>query len=272
MPDLPGDLTAAAIQRQLRSRVIGRSLEVHGEAGSTNDLAMAAGAAGAPDGHAILADRQNAGRGRLSRRWESPGGLGLYVSIVLRPPVPVAQAPFLTVVAGVAVCDALAETAAVAPGLKWPNDVLLEGRKVTGILSELAASGNAIRHVVVGIGINVNHRAEDFPEELRPLAGSLLLAAGRSFSRDTVAAALFNHFDRLYALFCRGDRHAIVEAARERSVVLGRRVELIDGKERWGGQAVDLDEDGALLVRDAAGAVRRVHAGDVSLRAAENDR
>jgi len=271
MASLPADLAPAAIQRQLRSRTIGRSLKVHAEAGSTNDLAMAAGAAGVPDGHCVLADRQSAGRGRLSRRWESPGGLGLYVSILLRPPVPVAQAPLLTVVAGVAVCDALSETAAVSPGLKWPNDVLLDGRKVAGILSELAASGSAIRHVVVGIGINVNHRSEDFPEELRPLAGSLFLATGRLFSRDTVAAALFNHFDRLYALFCAGERRVLVEAARQRSVVLGRRVALIDGKERWEGHAVDLDEDGALLVRDAAGVVRCVHAGDVSLRSAEND-
>jgi len=271
MASLPADLAPAAIQRQLRSRTIGRSLEVHAEAGSTNDLAMASGAAGVPDGHCVLADRQSAGRGRLSRRWESPGGLGLYVSILLRPPVPVAQAPLLTVVAGVAVCDALSETAAVSPGLKWPNDVLLDGRKVAGILSELAASGSAIRHVVVGIGINVNHRSEDFPEELRPLAGSLFLATGRLFSRDAVAAALFNHFDRLYALFCAGERRVLVEAARQRSVVLGRRVALIDGKERWEGHAVDLDEDGALLVRDAAGVVRCVHAGDVSLRSAEND-
>ncbi len=267
----PADLAPAAIQRRLRSRTIGRSLEVHAEAGSTNDLAMAAGAAGVPDGHCVLADRQSAGRGRLSRRWESPGGLGLYVSIVLRPPVPVAQAPFLTVVAGVAVCDALSETAAVSPGLKWPNDVLLDGRKVAGILSELAASGSAIRHVVVGIGINLNHRSEDFPEELQPLAGSLFLATGRPFPRDAVAAALFNHFDRLYALFCAGERRVLVEAARQRSVVLGRRVALIDGKERWEGHAVDLDEDGALLVRDAAGVVRCVHAGDVSLRAAERE-
>lgn len=271
MAELPADLSPDTIRARLRTRIIGRSLEVHAEAGSTNDLAMGAGAAGAPDGHAILADRQRAGRGRLSRRWESPGGLGLYVSIVLRPPVPVAQAPFLTVVAGVAVCDALAETAGVSPGLKWPNDVLLDGRKVTGILSELAASGNAIRHVVVGIGINVNHRGEDFPEELRPLAGSLLLATGRRFPRDTVAAALLNHLDRLYTLFCRGDRQAILGAARERSVVLGRTVELMDGERRWKGRAVDLDEEGALLIRDATGAVRCVRAGDVSLRSGENE-
>jgi BirA family biotin operon repressor/biotin-[acetyl-CoA-carboxylase] ligase len=175
------------------------------------------------------------------------------------------------VAAGVAVCEALCEAAAVSPGLKWPNDVLLEGRKVAGILAELAASGHSVRHAVVGIGLNVNHRREDFPPDLQPLATSLLLATGRLFSRDAVAAALFNQFDRLYEIFCRGDGRAILDAARARSVVLGRQVELIDGEARWRGHAMGLDDDGALLVRDAAGVVRCIHAGDISLRVAESE-
>jgi BirA family biotin operon repressor/biotin-[acetyl-CoA-carboxylase] ligase len=121
---------------------------------------------------------------------------------------------------------------------------------------------------VVGIGINVNHRRDDFPSDLQPLANSLFLATGRVFPRDRVAAALFNHLDRFYATFCRGDRQAILEAARARSTVLGRLVDIIDGAERWAGYAVGLDEDGGLLVRDATGTVRRIHAGDVSLRPA----
>lgn len=264
----PADLDPAAIRARLRSRIVGRSLEVLETAGSTNDLAKAAGAAGLPDGHAVLADRQTAGRGRLDRRWESPGGLGLYVSVLLRPPVPAHQAPLLTLAAGVAVCEALGEAVGVTAGLKWPNDVLVNDRKVAGILAELSASGCVIRHVVVGIGINVNHAPADFPAALASTAGSLFLATGRTFRRDAVAAALFNRLDRLYGRFCEGERPAILAAARARSVILGRRIAVLEGRERWEGLAEALDADGALLVRDDAGKLRPVHAGDVSIRPA----
>jgi BirA family biotin operon repressor/biotin-[acetyl-CoA-carboxylase] ligase len=265
----PGDLSVEMISAHLRTRLIGRRLELHAEAGSTNDLAMAAGSAGAPEGLAVLADRQSAGRGRLGRRWASPSGLGLYVTLLLRPPGAAAQAPLLTLAAGVAACDALRAVAGVSPGLKWPNDLFLDGRKVAGILSEMATTGEAVRHVVVGIGINVHQTPGDFPEELRAAATSLRIAAGRPISRGILAAALFGELERQYDRFCAGEFEAIVAAARARSVVLGRRVEVIEGAVRWGGLAEGMDRDGALLVRTAAGELRRVQAGDVSLRPAE---
>jgi BirA family transcriptional regulator, biotin operon repressor / biotin---[acetyl-CoA-carboxylase] ligase len=266
MSDIPPDITPEAIRAGLRSRVIGRALEVLPEIGSTNDRALAAGRDGAPEGFCVLADRQTAGRGRLGRTWASPPGVGLYTSILLRPKVEPSALPFLSLVVGLAVADAIQEVAALDPSLKWPNDILLDGRKVAGMLTELATSAPFVDYAVTGIGINVNHREDDLPRELRRGASSLFLQCGRQIARAAMAAAVFNGMDRWYSLFCQGRREMILEAGRLRSATLGRPVQVFAGAEEWRGFAIDLDPDGALLVRDEAGAVRRVVAGDVSIR------
>jgi BirA family transcriptional regulator, biotin operon repressor / biotin---[acetyl-CoA-carboxylase] ligase len=263
---LPPDITPEVIRAGLRSRLIGQVLEVLPEIGSTNDQAMAAGDGGTAEGYCVLADRQTAGRGRLGRTWASPSGVGLYTSILFRPKVPLSSLPLLTLVAGLAVMDAIQGVAALTPRLKWPNDVLLDGRKVAGILIELATSGSTVRYAVAGIGINVNHCEDDFPAELRPGATSLFQQCGRRIIRGLLAAAVYNELDIWYALFCKDRRESIVEAGRLRSVTLGQSVHVLAGSEEWRGHAEDLDADGALLVRDETGALRRVIAGDVSIR------
>ena len=266
MSAIPPDITPEVIRSGLCSRVIGRVLEVFPEIGSTNDRAMAAGHGGAAEGFCVLADRQTAGRGRLGRAWVSPAGVGLYTSILLRPKGPLSSLPLLTLVAGLAVADAIQEVAGLSPRLKWPNDVWLDGRKVAGILTELATDGSSARCAVAGIGVNVNHCADDFPPELRPGATSLFQQGGRRIARGILAAAIYNGLDNWYALFCRDRRETILEAGRLRSATLGRPVQVLAGTEEWRGQAMDLDPDGALLVRDETGALRRVVAGDVSIR------
>jgi BirA family biotin operon repressor/biotin-[acetyl-CoA-carboxylase] ligase len=227
---------------------------------------MAAGRAGGPEGLAILADRQTAGRGRQGRAWASAPGVGLYTSILLRPNQPLRHAPLLTLVAGLAVAGAIEEVAGVASRLKWPNDVLVDERKVAGILTEMVSVDAWVSHVAVGIGINVNHGPGDLPEELLAVATSLYLAAGRTVPRGDLAAALYNGLDRWYQAFSAGQTDAILASGRERSATLGRPVEVLAGAERWRGVALDLDTDGALLVREEAGGVRRVLASDVSIR------
>lgn len=266
MGEIPGDLAAEKIRAGLRSRVIGRALEVLPEIGSTNDRALAAGHHGAPEGFCVLADRQTAGRGRLGRTWASPPGVGLYTSILLRPKVEPSSLPLLSLVVGLAVADAIQEVATLDPSLKWPNDILLDGRKVAGMLTELATNSPSVDYVVTGIGINVNHREDDFPRELRRGATSLFLQCGRSIARAALAAAVFSGMDHWYDLFCQGRREMILEAGRLRSATLGRSIQILAGAEKWRGLAIDLDPDGALLVRDEAGSVRRVVAGDVSIR------
>jgi BirA family biotin operon repressor/biotin-[acetyl-CoA-carboxylase] ligase len=266
---IPSDLAPEKIQAALRSRLIGRPLEVLVEVGSTNDTAMAAGRAGAPEGLAILADRQTAGRGRRGRAWASPPGVGLYTSILLRPAQPLAQASLLTLAGGLAVAEAISEVADREVRLKWPNDVLVDGRKVAGILTEMASVDAWVSQVVVGIGINVNHGPPDLPEELSPVATSLAQATGRSISRCDLAAAVYNGLDRWYQVFREGGTETILAHGRGLSATLGQTVEVEAEEGRWQGLAVDLDGDGALLVQEEAGAVRRVIAGDVSIRNVE---
>jgi BirA family biotin operon repressor/biotin-[acetyl-CoA-carboxylase] ligase len=263
---IPADITLEKIQSRLTGRIIGRRLRVVGEIGSTNDAAMAAGHVGEPEGLAILADRQESGRGRLGRTWVSVPGLGIYTSILLRPPVPPLQAPLLTLMAGLATVEAIEAVGQVAPALKWPNDVLCGGRKVAGILTEMATMGQQIGHVVVGVGINVGHRAVDFPAEMEATATSIEMAAGRPVDRGEVAAALYNAMDRWYAVFCHNGTDTILRQARGRTATLGRPVTVLADQQRWRGIALDLDTDGALLVRDETGVVRRVLAADVSIR------
>ncbi len=260
------EATPEKIQSRLTSRVIGRRLQVVAEIGSTNDAAAAAGHAGEPEGLAVVADRQASGRGRLGRAWASLPGLGVYTSILLRPDVPPLQTPLLTILAGLATADAVRGVGDVEPRLKWPNDVLIDGRKVAGILAEMATVGERVAQVVVGIGINVHHRPEDFPAEVRTTATSLGQTAGRRVERGEIVAALYNAFDKWYEVFSAGDRAAILAAARDRSATLGRPVTVISGPERWQGTAVDLDEDGALLVVNGRGVTQRVLAADVSIR------
>ncbi len=265
---IPEDIAPVRIEAQLVSRVIGRRLTVVEEIGSTNDAVMASGHAGEPEGTAVLADRQASGRGRSGRRWASVPGLGVYTSVLLRPAVAPPQAALLTILAGVATADAIHAVSGVEALLKWPNDVLIRDRKVAGILAEMATVGARVAHVVVGIGINVRHRATDFPEEVRDAATSINAEGGPRVERGAVAAALYNALDDWYAVFCAGDRAKILAAARGRSATLGCRVAVLSGDERWDGTALDLDEDGALVVRDEGGRVRRVLAADVSIRPA----
>jgi BirA family biotin operon repressor/biotin-[acetyl-CoA-carboxylase] ligase len=267
LPDsVPEDLAPERIRERLTARVVGRALEVHGVVESTNDLALRAGDRGEPEGLCVVADRQAAGRGRRGRSWVSPPGLGLYTSILLRPRVPAGQAALLTLAAGLAAADAVHEAAGVAARLKWPNDVLLDGRKAVGILTEGATVGGAVAHIVVGIGINVNHGPEDFPPDLRTQATSLFLATGTYTDRAALAARLFDAMDRWYGALCNRESDRIVAAARSSSAILGRPICVMTGEDTWDGVAVDLDADGALLVRDASGTIRRLVSEEVSIR------
>jgi len=266
MAHIPSDIAVEAIQWRLRGRIIGRRLQVVAEIGSTNDAIMAAGHAGEAEGLAVLADRQTSGRGRRGRSWASLPGVGIWTSVLLRPPVSPLQAPLLTLMASLATAEAIARVARVEPVLKWPNDLLLHGRKVVGILTEMTTTAQRIGQVAIGIGINVHQRPEDFPDRVRETATSIDLAAGRRVDRGEVAAALYDSLDRWYAAVCADGMSMVLEAARARTATLGKPVTVDTGGEQWQGTALDLDEDGALLVVDAQGDVQRVLADDVSIR------
>ena len=260
---VPDRLTPLELRPLLNTHDLGRVVHWFEEISSTSDRAKELADQGAEHGEVVVAEAQTSGRGRRGRAWASPARKNLYFSVVLRPELPPARAPELTLVGSVAVCDALRQ-AGVQAGIKWPNDLLASGRKIAGILTELAAEPDRVEWVVLGAGVNVNARPEDFPAEVRDEATSVLLERGQAAPRALFAAAC------LTALEDWIDRHAeegfgpVRQAWRERSVTLGREVVVtVDGRE-LAGVAEDIDETGALLVRTRVG-VERIISGDVQL-------
>jgi BirA family biotin operon repressor/biotin-[acetyl-CoA-carboxylase] ligase len=263
LTEVPDRLTPLELRPLLNTHDIGQVLHWYEEIGSTNDRARELAEEGAEHGEVVIAEAQTAGRGRRGRSWASPARKNLYFSVVLRPDLPAERAPELTLVASVALCDTLRQ-AGVDVGIKWPNDLLASGKKIGGILTELAAEPDRVSWVVLGVGLNVNARAEDFPEELRAEATSVLVERGQPAPRALLAAACFTAIESWM------DRHAeegfgpARQAWRERSVTLGREVVVtVEGRE-VAGTAEDIDDTGALLVRGRSG-LERILSGDVAL-------
>ena len=210
----------------------------------------------------VVAEVQTAGRGRLDRSWWAPPGSSLLLSLLLRPSVLPLQAQRLTMVCSLAVCDAIAEVAGLQAQIKWPNDVLVAGRKVCGILTELDVLEQRLRYAIVGIGINVNVDFTGAPRLMTP-ATSLSSEAGRAVPRLGLLCALLASIERRYTSLCEG--RSFHQEWAQRMATLGHTVHVTGATERWSGLAVAVDEDGALLVRGKDGGVRRVLAGDVTL-------
>jgi BirA family transcriptional regulator, biotin operon repressor / biotin---[acetyl-CoA-carboxylase] ligase len=230
---------------------------------STNRVAMEMAEGGAAHGTVVVADAQTAGRGRRGRRWVSPPGKNLYVSLLLRPPVPTVEAPRLSLVAGVALADAI-EALGVPVSLKWPNDLYLGDRKAAGILAEMASDPDGVRYVVIGVGLNVNMKPADFPQELRGRATSLRIRTGRIFHRVDVLSRLLDAFGARYAEFIGGGFASLREEWDRRDFLRGRRILLRrQGGEGWG-TADGLDTVGALrFLPDGGPAVESVHSGEI---------
>jgi BirA family biotin operon repressor/biotin-[acetyl-CoA-carboxylase] ligase len=229
------------------------------ETSSTNDVAREQGRKGVRGGFVVAASRQTRGRGRLGRRWDSPADRGLYVSILLRPDLAAADAGQLTILSSVAACDAVETVTDIRPQIKWPNDLLLGGCKLAGLLIETEQSGARLEFAVIGIGINVRQTADDFPPELRDTATSLFLATGQLHRRADLLVALLQAFgQRLNRPFAEAR-----EAWASSSLTLGQQVTLTTVRGAKHGQALGLDESGALLLRNDLGEVETVRAGDM---------
>jgi len=246
---------------------LGRAYEFLPACASTNDVARARAAAGAAEGFVIVADSQSAGRGRLGRSWHSPPGQNLYLSLLLRPALPARQVAPLTLLAGAALARTLT-AAGVTPRLHWPNDLLVpaagEFRKAAGILTEMATSGEEVRHVVVGIGLNVN--GQEFPPDLAQRATSLRLALGRACDRAKLLVDFLAAFEPIYGDFLvRGPAAGLQEWRRHAD--LGRVCRIDRDGARVEGIATDIDDSGALLVRDDAGRMHRIASGEMSEQA-----
>jgi len=268
------DLTPERIQHNLDSMIVGRMIEHYAEAGSTNELARRQARAGHAEGLVILADLQTAGRGRMGRAWVAPPSSSLLVSLLLRPTwLAPADAFSLTMLAGVALCEAVEQVTSVHAALKWPNDLLLlvrtaagpTLRKAAGILSEIELTGDRIAWVVIGIGVNVNWSPAGIVDErnLAEVATSVGVADGQPVERLALLRALLERLDARYEALRRGEQADLFERWRDRLATLGQPVQISLPHGVLRGIAADVERSGALHVRDEHGALHSVLAGDV---------
>ena len=260
----PDRLIAADLYSRLGNCAIVREILAFEETDSTNDQAASLGRNGAASGLAIFAEKQNAGRGRFGRRWESASHLGLWFSLLLRPTFPQEQWPRLTTWAAVSIAAAIERATGVRTGIKWPNDIFVDDRKIAGVLIETGRDGANQNFAVVGIGMNANQAREDFPESLAASATSLRIATGRAIDRSAMAAAILRELDARYADINRRFDQLVAETTR-RSVLLGRWVQVRAGDSIIEGVAESLDANGQLLLRDANGELRTLSAGEVTI-------
>ena len=232
---------------------------------STNNYLKRQALLGAPHGTVAVADCQTGGKGRLGRSFQSPGGVGIYLSMLLRPDCPQEQLMHLTCAVGTAMCDALEEAAGVRPGIKWTNDLVCEKRKLSGILVELLNDTRGKLCVIIGIGVNCCQQLTDFPEELRDRAGSLAMVTGRRIDRPKVAAAMMEALADMDRNLLTG-KEAMLEQYRRDCVTLGQKISVVRGDEIRHGTALDIGDDGDLIVRFDDGHTEAVSSGEVSIR------
>lgn len=262
----PDVLHADDLHSRLDSNaIIGREIQVFENTTSTNDLVTRLGQDGAPEGVVVYAESQSQGRGRLGRQWLSLPRKGLWFSVLLRPRLSPQSATQLTVAAATALARAIESETGLAPEIKWPNDILIGGKKVAGILTELTAELDHVKSVVLGIGIDVNQEVREFPEELRACATSLRIETGRPVNRAGLAVSLLRELDRTYQLILTGQFDAVAEEWQRRCGTVGREVAIRMGDRVIRGRAESLDSDGALLLRDPYGRLERIIGGDVTM-------
>lgn len=258
-------VSEAGIRRHLTAKVFGSTIDVHREIDSTNNRAKALAAQGAAHGTLVCAIAQTGGRGRFGRVFHSPEGSGIYISFVLRPQMPVERAVMLTSMTAVAVARAIERLADVRVEIKWVNDLFIDGKKVCGILCEAGMNfeSGQLEYAVVGIGVNVGRM--DFPKELQAIATSVGNACGREISKNRLIAEICAELERLYAHL---DEAGFMEEFRARSNVIGRKITVLRGNERFSARALDIDDQGGLVVETRNG-VETVRSGEISIRLEE---
>ena len=232
---------------------------------STNVQAKRLAEAHVPHGTLVVSDRQDGGKGRRGRSWASPSGVGIWMSLILRPKIDPSLASMLTLVAALAVRKGILEETGLSPLIKWPNDLVLNGKKICGILTEMSTELMEIQYVITGIGINVNQK--EFPPEIRDTATSLSLEAGRSFRRSSLIAAILKAFEKDYTAFLKtGDLSLLLEEYNACLVNRGKEVCILDPSGEYRAVAEGIDESGSLLVTLPDGTRREIISGEVSVR------
>lgn len=260
----PSVLDIGELQASLRSSVLGKHIHYFDTVDSTQNVARQLLEQGVPEGTLVIAEQQTAGRGRFRRAWLSPKGKGIWMTLVLKPSLPLQFIPQLTLLAAVALCRAVRKVVPeVNPGIKWPNDLLVNGKKISGILLESSAENECLQYVAAGIGISVNLEQSDIPEELRTKITSLKLEAGREIDRIALVAECLEQLEELYKLYTESGFAPIRTLWEASSVTLGRKIRLQTPKGWIEGYAESLDEAGALTLTGEDGGTFQVYTGDL---------
>jgi BirA family biotin operon repressor/biotin-[acetyl-CoA-carboxylase] ligase len=260
---IPDILRQSDIGAGLKTTFIGKKIEFLPEAVSTNTLAMEMAAKGTPEGTVVIAETQSGGKGRLGRKWISPKG-NLYLSVVLRPDIPIHKAPLITLTGAVAVASAIRTMCGLEAGIKWPNDILISGKKVSGLLTEMSAEQDRIRHIVLGIGVDVNMEMGELPTEVLSRTTTLAAEAGARINRTAMLHQVLRDLERWYQMFLNNDAD-VLEEWKKLNVTVGNRITVSGAGEALDGLAEGVDRDGRLIVRLNDGTIRTVAAGDVTI-------
>ncbi|HOA83347.1 MAG TPA: biotin--[acetyl-CoA-carboxylase] ligase [Thermodesulfovibrio thiophilus] len=261
------EFTVEDLKKAISSKTleIGKEIVIYDEVESTNSMANELLKQGYPSGTVVIADRQIKGKGRLGRKWISPYGKNLYMSIALKPTIPPKYATLLTLTSAVACTTALRRYTDIPVMIKWPNDMLVDDKKVGGILTEMKIEGEKIKSAVVGIGINVNMTEEDIPEEIKEIASSLKICKEEEFLRVLLAAEIIKEFDKWYQLLEKRQRKTIIDRWIQLSCTIGRQVKIVLSDKELIAGAEAIDEEGRLIVKLSDGTYEKISAGDVTL-------
>ncbi len=259
------ELPDSKIRELVSGTLIGKEVRFLNVVDSTNLYTSKLAHQGMPEGTVVIADSQTNGRGRLNRVWQSPSGRNLYTSILLRPFIEPSVAPQLTLAAGVAVAAVLSQYCEKPVTLKWPNDVQVVGKKICGILTEMRTSGASVDYVIVGIGINLNMRKDEFHEEIRESSTSVREESNHDVSRIQFAADLYASFEKWYGVYCLKGFEPIRDAWLEYAGIIGKQIRVTQPDDIRRGTVLGIDEFGALLIYDDENNLKRILSGDVSL-------
>jgi BirA family transcriptional regulator, biotin operon repressor / biotin---[acetyl-CoA-carboxylase] ligase len=261
----PEMITADEIRLGLRTKFIGQNIHYEESVDSTQKIAQRLAYNEACEGTVVIAEEQISGRGRMNRKWHSPKFTGIWMSIILRPEIMPAKAPQLTLLTAVAVVQAIEEVTSLHPQIKWPNDILLNGRKVTGILTELQAEADRINSIIIGIGINVNQKRVDFPQDLENIATSLSIEKEESIQRAQLIQNVFKHLEKLYLLYLEKGFHPIKLLWESYAISIGNMIRARTLTGVIEGKALGITDDGVLKIEDHDGIVHHIYSADIEL-------
>jgi BirA family biotin operon repressor/biotin-[acetyl-CoA-carboxylase] ligase len=266
LSSLPDLLSPGEVCPDLTTRVLGRTHYLYyQELDSTNNQARSLAAQGYPEGTVVITEMQTAGRGRRGRSWFSPAVTGIYFSIILRPVMPLKEISRLSLVTAAAVAETLETELNLPARIKWPNDILINSRKIAGILSEAVTDMDGVEYIIIGVGLNTNNSIQSFPDDFRIPATSALIECTRPASRSKLLQSLLKNLENRYFQLLDGDFAGILDKVKRMSMVIGQNLKLDTINGFIIGQAIDINTDGFLVVRDQSGTIHTIMSGEISI-------